>query len=259
MKTINSKTVVFVTGAFVSHHGWDEWKKYFEGKGYKTLAPSHPNKDAPPATLRHRQPDAAIASNRLAAIIDHYADIIKSLPEKPIIIGHSLGGLITQILVNRDLAAAGIAIHSVPPLGVFPYEFSFLKAGWRALGFFTSVKKSYLMSFKTWQYAFTNGMTLEEQQKAYDASTIPESKLAARDGLTKAAAVDFKKPHVPLLIISGSKDNIIPASLNLRNFKAYKTPGSVTEYKEFEGKNHYVVNLPTWKESADYILRWINE
>ncbi|HEY3405911.1 MAG TPA: alpha/beta hydrolase [Ohtaekwangia sp.] len=257
MKTINAQTVVFVTGAFVSHRGWDEWKKYFESKGYKTLAPSHPNKDAPPATLRHRHPDAAIASNRLAGIVEHYTNIIKALPEKPIVIGHSLGGLITQILVNRDLAAAGIAIHSVPPRGVFPYEFSFLKAGWRALGIFTSVKKSYLMSFKTWQYAFTNGMTLEDQQKAYEVSTIPESKLAARDGLTKAAAVDFKKSHVPLLLISGSEDNIIPASLNLRNFKAYKTPDSITELKEVRGNNHYVVNLPNWKETADSILTWI--
>ena len=106
----------------------------------------------------------------------------------------------TQIIVNRDLAAAGVAIHPVPPLGVFPYEFSFLKAGWKALGLFSSLKKTYLMSFKDWQYAFVNGMPLKAQQEAYDKYTIPESKTVARGGLTSAAKVDFKKYHPPLLI-----------------------------------------------------------
>ncbi|WP_229208424.1 alpha/beta fold hydrolase [Dyadobacter psychrophilus] len=91
-------------------------------------------------------------------VIDSYADFIQKLPEKPIIIGHSLGGLMTQVLINRGLGVAGAAIHSVPPQGVFPYEFSFLKAGWKALGLFTSLKKTYLMSLSDWQYALTNGM-----------------------------------------------------------------------------------------------------
>ena len=113
------------------------------------------------------------------------------------------------------------------------------------------------MSFETWQYAFTNGMPLDEQRQAYEANAIPESKLAARDGLTKAAAVDFEKPHAPLLLISGSEDHITPAHLNKRNFERYRKNGSVLEYKEFDGRNHSVLGLPTWKEEADYILDWI--
>lgn len=260
MKTITSKTIVFVTGAFVTHLGWDPWKAYFESKGYKTIAPPWPFKDGTPDELRKRQPnDTGLAALTLSEVVDNYIKIIKSLPEKPIVIGHSLGGLMTQIIVNRDHAAAGIAIHPVPPLGVFPYEFSFLKAGWKSLGLFTSLKKTYLMSFKDWQYAFVNGMTLKDQQLAYEQNTIPESKTVARGGLTKAAAVDFAKPHVPLLIMSGSEDNIIPAHLNFRNYKKYVKNGSVLDYKEFAGRNHYVVGLPTWKENADYILEWIDK
>lgn len=260
MASIKSTTVVFITGTFVTHHGWDEWKKYFEAQGYKTLAPSWPHKEGTAKELRNRQPnDTALAALTLSELVNHYAAIVSSLPEKPIIIGHSLGGLVTQILVNRDLAAAGIVIHSVPPQGVIPYEFSFLKAGWKSLGFFTSLKKTYLMSFKDWQYAFTNGMNLEDQRAAYEANTIPESKTVTRGGLTAAAHVDFKKPHVPLLMISGSTDNIIPASLNLRNFKRYTDRASVTDYKEFEGKNHFVVGLPGWHDEADYILDWIKK
>jgi pimeloyl-ACP methyl ester carboxylesterase len=258
MKIADTKTVLFITGAFVGNNAWDEWKSYFEDKGYIALAPAWPFKDASPETLRTRQPDdLQLANLSLSELIEHYVDIVKGLREKPIVIGHSLGGLITQIIVNRDLAAAGIAIHSFPPQGIFPYEFSFLKAGWKSLGLFTSLKKTYLMSFKDWQYAFVNGMPLQQQQKAYDQNVVPESKKVARGGLTNAAKVDFEKMHVPLLLTAGDQDHIIPAPVNLRNYKKYKKNGSVADYKEFPGRNHFVLGQPTWKEDADFILKWI--
>lgn len=260
MKTVNSKTLVFVTGAFVTNLGWEPWQEYFESKGYTTHAPGWPHKEGTAKEARDRRPnDLGLAKLHLIDVVNHYAAFIKDLPEKPIVIGHSLGGLITQILVSRGLAAAAIAVHSVPPLGVIPYEFSFLKAGWRSFGLFTSLDKTYMMSFKTWQYAFTNGMSLEEQQAAYEANTIPESKRAARGGLSLTAKIDFKKPHVPLLFVAGSTDHIIPASLNKRNFKRYKDKKSVTDFKEFEGNNHFVVGLKNWEKTAAYIYEWIGQ
>ena len=116
------------------------------------------------------------------------------------------------------------------------------------------------MSFKDWQYAFVNGMPLAEQRAAYEKYTVPESKTVTRGGLTNAAKVDFSKPHPPLLLTSGTIDHIIPAHLNKRNFQKYaKTDSvnSVTEYKEFEGRNHFVLGQPSWKEDAAYILNWI--
>lgn len=259
MKTNQSKTIVFITGAFVSHHGWREWQHYFQEKGYTTYAPTWPHKEGTAKELRDKQPnDKALADLTFAELVDHYANFIKALPEKPILIGHSLGGMISQILLNRDLAVAATVIHSAPPQGIIPYEFSFLKAGYKVLGLFTSMKKTYLMSLSDWQYAFTNGMTLEEQVASYAANTIPESKRVARGGLSSAAYVDFKKAHAPLLFIAGGKDNIIPASMNTRNFKKYSDKNSVTEYKEFDAHNHYVLGLPTWKKVADYILNWLN-
>lgn len=259
MKSINSKNIIFITGAFVGNNSWDEWKPYFESKGYTTIAPPWPHKDASAQVLRSRHPDAKLASLGLAELIDHYADIVKKQPEKPIVIGHSLGGLIAQILLHRDLAAAGVAIHSVPPQGVLPLQFSFFKSTWKALGFFTPIKETYLMSFKDWQYAFTNGMPLKEQETAYEQLAIPESKRVVRDGVTKIARVDFKKEHAPLLLLSGSEDHTIPAALNYSNFKRYKNEKSVTEYKELKGRNHYVLGQPTWKEDADYILQWLGK
>ncbi|RXK58878.1 alpha/beta hydrolase [Lacibacter luteus] len=260
MKAVQSKTIVFVTGAFVTHLGWKPWQDYFESKGYTTYAPSWTNKEGTAKEVRDRKPnDLALARTHLIDVVNNYAKFIESLPEKPIVIGHSLGGLMTQILLNRGLAAAAVVVHSVPPLGVIPYEFSFLKAGWRSLGLFTSLDKTYMMSFETWQYAFTNGMSLQEQKDSYEANTIPESKRAARGGLSLTAKIDFAKPHAPLLFVAGTKDNIIPSTINKRNFNRYKDKNSVTDYKEFAENNHYVLGLHNWQQTAGYIFDWIQK
>lgn len=259
MKAINSKTIVFITGAFVSSDCWAEWKSYFEERGYQTFAPAWPFKDAPACTLRQRHPDADVASQRLDKLTLYFRDFVKSLPEKSILVGHSMGGLITQLLLQEGLAAAGIAIHSLQPQGIFTFRFSFYKAGWPALGFFTDISKTYLMSFSEWQYAFTNGMPYEAQKEAYYKLLVPESKLLVRDATASAAKVNFVRPHAPLLFISGSTDHFIPASLNHKNYKKYSHGQSVTDYKEFAGRNHFVLGQPGWQEIADYILTWLNK
>jgi len=253
------KNVVFITGAFITHKCWDAWKAYFEAKGYITTAPPWPYKSGTVQELRDRRPnDRDLAALRLSQLVEHYADIIKAMPEKPIVVGHSLGGLIVQILVNRELVAAGVAIHSVPPKGVFSFEWPFLKAIWKPLGYFTSVNKTYMMSLKEWKHAFTNGMTNEKQLLGYEENAIPESKRVLRDALGKAAVIDFNKIHPPLLFITGSRDNIAPNSLNYENYIKYNKDHSITDYKEFNGKNHFVIGLPSWHDEADYILSWLD-
>jgi pimeloyl-ACP methyl ester carboxylesterase len=259
---VQSKTIIFITGAFVSPSCWDEWKIYFESKGYTTIVPDWPYKSGTPEEQRKQHPskNSGLAKLTLTELLNHYTTIIKKCPEKPILIGHSLGGMLTQILINRDLAAAGIAIHPAPTKGILPYEFSSLKSLRKAFGFFTSKRKTYLMSFKTWKYAFTNGMTKAEQLATYEKFIIPESKTIARKGLSRQAKVNYRKPHPPLLITSGSKDHILPAHLNRRNFKKYKqSNGSITHYKKFEGRNHFVLGLPTWREDANYIFEWLTK
>lgn len=262
MGNIRSKTIVFVTGAFVSNSCWDEWRVYFESKGYTTIAPYGKFKEGTAEELRalHPSSNPRLSALTLSELLDYYTDIIRKCPEKPIIIGHSLGGLITQILINRDLGVAGIAIHPAPPQGVIPYEFSSLKSIIGAFGLFTSAKKTYLMSFETWQYAFTNGMTLQEQEDTYAQLIIPESKTVSRTAITKQGSIDFKKKHAPLLLLGGGKDHILPAHLTRRIFKRYdQSNGSTTEYKEYKNNNHFVLGLPKWKETADYITDWIDK
>ncbi len=252
-----SQHIVFITGAFVSHLGWEHWQGYFQSHGFATIAPPWPFKEGSPDMLRNQVDNLKLARLTLGELVNYFAYIVSQYSEKPIVIGHSLGGLVVQILVNRELVSKGVAIHPVPPKGITPYEFSFLKAAWKSLGLFTPLDKPYLMSFKDFQYAFVNGMPLDEQRKAYEEQVIPESKRVSRGGLTDAASVNFKKAHPPLLITSGSNDNIIPAHLNARNYKHYKANGSVLDYKEFPGRNHFVLGQHTWLEDAEYILKWI--
>lgn len=257
MKEKNAKTIVFITGAFVHHSCWDDWRLFFEERGYKTIAPPWPGKEQPAEKLRLMHHDSTIAKTRLVALTAYYSKITADLAQKPILIGHSMGGLITQLLLQRNLAIAGIAIHSLQPQGIFTFKFSFYKAGWGALGFFTAAEKAYIMSFREWQYAFTNGMSYEEQRDAYYRFVVPESKLVVRDAITIAAKIDFSKPHAPLLFLAGSSDRFIPASLNFSNFKRYSDPSSIIAYKESAGRNHFVLGQPTWKEDAAYIASWL--
>jgi pimeloyl-ACP methyl ester carboxylesterase len=252
-----SKTILFITGAFVTNSGWDEWRKYFEERGYKTYAPAWPFKDASAAELRSRHPDKQLASLTFKQLVDYHADFAAKLSEKPILIGHSTGGLIAQLLHQRGLGAACVAYHSVPPKGVLTMKWSFIKGVTPAFGPFKSKNKTYLMTFKQWQYNFTNGMPLEVQREAYENNTTPESRRVARGAIGKHAKIRFKEPHAPLLFVSGDQDHIMPASLNRKNFKKYKDKNSRIEYKDFPGRNHFAMAQPNWREDADYILEWI--
>jgi pimeloyl-ACP methyl ester carboxylesterase len=251
------RSVVFIAGTFIGNNCWDEWKSYFESKGYSCVAPTWPYKDAPSEELRNRPANDPIASNTLASLVTHFASIIKALPGKPILIGHSLGGSIVQLLVQQELALAGVAIHSFPPQGVNRFWLSFLKAIWEAVVVFSSEKQTYLMSFNKWRYTIVNGMDYEQQKELYYQYVVPESKKVIREALNCVARIDFNKPHAPLLLTSGGNDKLIPASLSYSNYKRYAMADSVTDYVEFKTHTHLVFGVPTWKDEADVVLHWL--
>jgi len=257
MTNHSSKSIVFITGAFIGNNCWDEWKSYFEYEGYKCIAPAWPHKNASPEELRNRPLNDLIASNTLAEVTNHFTSIINAFPEKPILIGHSLGGLIVQVLLQKKLGFAGVAIHPFPPMGVNIFWLSFLKAIWEAMVLFSSSKQVYLMSFNKWRYTIANGMDYEQQKELYYQYAIPESKKIIREAFNCTAKIDFDKPHSPLLITSGSIDKLIPASLNYSNYKKYTSEKSITEYIEFKAHTHLVFGVPYWKEEANCVLHWL--
>ena len=255
---MTSKTIVFVHGMFVTPLCWEGWVNYFQAHGYPCVAPAWPGRDQPVSTLKNNHPDPQLGRLTLAEVIAHHVRIIQGLDEKPILIGHSMGGLITQILLQRDLAAAGVAIDSGPPLGVLTTKLSFFKVNWPVINPFVSATEPYYMPFEAFQYAFVNTLSLEEQRAAYDNYAVPESRQVGRGALSNLAKVDFKQARAPLLLIAGSADNIIPPSLNRTNYEKYKASPSVTDFKEFAGRTHFIIGQKNWEEVADYVRSWLS-
>lgn len=252
------QTIIFITGAFVHNSIWEPWINFFTEKGFNAIAPAWPHKQGALAELKQSLPDnKAFSSLHLSDLIAYYEKIAKEQPEKPIVTGHAMGGLIAQILVNRNVVAAGVALHSVPPKGVFSFEWSFLKSVWKPIGFLPFGKKVFMMEQKEWNYSFANGLSAAEQQATYEQYCVPESRQILRDALTDMAKIDFIKQHPPLLFITGTDDRITPNSLNYENYARYLKDHSITDYKEFSNRNHLSIALPGWQQQAEYIIDWI--
>jgi pimeloyl-ACP methyl ester carboxylesterase len=257
---MTGRTIVFIHGNFVNFNCWDGWVKRYEAQGFKCVAVPYPLRDKSVKELRAEHPNMKVGTVTFDQTVDSIAQTIKRLGEKPIIIGHSFGGLLTQQMVKLDLAAAAVAIGSVPPPGVLTTKLSFFRSLFPVLNPLTPAARPWLMPFKHFQYTFTNGMTLEEQRRAYDENVVPESIRLSRGGLSASAKINFSKPHAPLLMIAGELDNIMPAALNRANFNRYKagSPTSVTEFREFAGRNHFteIAGNGGWEEVGDYAVNW---
>jgi pimeloyl-ACP methyl ester carboxylesterase len=251
----NTKTIVFIHGLFQNPEGWKEWKKYFEAKGYTCYTPAYPYHEGNPAVLR-KNSDPKLGTLTFGQVIESLANFIDKLPEKPILIGHSMGGLAVQKLIEMKKGVAGICIDAAPPKGIISFKWSFLKANLPTINPFKG-NSVCLPSIKWFQYAFCNTMTMEQTAIEYNRFVVPESRSIPRSSTKKDGAIDFKKPHSPLLFIAGEKDHIIPSSLNKKNFNAYKDLNSKKDFKEFAGRTHYICGQENWQEVADYILGWI--
>ncbi len=254
-KSIESKTIVFVHGLFLNNESWKEWESYFKAKGYTTYAPAYPGHEGNPTELRKSAPEG-LGNVTFSDVVKHYEKFIQTLPEKPIIIGHSMGALVAQKLVEKEMAEAAVIISSAPPKGVITLKFSFAKSNFGSLNPFKGNTVHYPTK-KWFHYAFTNTLSRAESDSIFDKYVVPESRNIPRETLKKAGKIDFKKPHVPMLFISGEEDHIIPASLNKKNFKKYKNEISIREHKIFKGRDHFLAGENGWEEVADYTYNWL--
>jgi pimeloyl-ACP methyl ester carboxylesterase len=181
--------------------------------------------------------------------------LISTLPEKPLVIGHSMAGMATMKLVELGRASAGVSIDGAPPKNVFP-PFQTLKTVLPAFGFFSSAK--YFMGSRKWyDYSFFNTLPESEKEKAFEKIAVPESfKVSRQLVLNSYSNIDFTRPHAPLLFIGGSSDNIFPSVLTKSIAGKYKDANSRVDLKIFEGKSHFICGEPGWQQVADYILSW---
>lgn len=253
------KTVMFVHGMYFTPTSWQAWESYFQIKGYKTLAPAWPGHDKPVEEQRRAHPDKQLAALTLDQIVDTYRRAIAGLGgEKPILIGHSMGGLVVQLLLQEGLGAAGIAIDSAPPKGVISLRYSFLKSNWPAISPSANLDEPILLSPSDFAYAFVNCLGADAQRTAYERFAVPESRRVGKGPTTDVAKIDFARPRAPLLFIAGEDDHIIPISLVRSEYKKYSASPAITDYKAFPGRCHFIVGQPGWEEVADYSLNWID-
>ncbi len=254
---MKTKTIVFVHGMFQNPKSWTQWKTYFEARGYTCHTPAYPFHEGEPSELRAHIP-AGLGKLTFAQVIESLSTFIDSLPEKPILIGHSMGGLSVQKLLDIGKGVAAIAIDSAPPQGITSYEWSFLRANFPTVNPLMG-NSPCLPSVSWFQYAFCNTMSMEETQREYDLYVVPESRNVPRSSTTDQSHIDFRKPHSPLLFIAGEKDHIIPASLNMKNFNAYTDRGSIRAFKMFPDRTHYICGQKNWEEVAAYCAEWLEK
>ena len=236
---------------------WGEWATYFEGQGFSCHTPDYPFHSGDPTALR-ANPPKGLESLRFETVLETLAQQIAALPEKPILIGHSMGGLFVQKLVALGLAEAGICIDSAPPSGIIVLDWTFLKVN---LPVINPLKGKTVCnpSVQWFHQAFCNTMTLADTEVAFQHFVVPESRMIPRQISGRVGKIDFKKPHAPLLFIAGEKDTIIPAALNRKNANAYKSSASVVDFKLFKGRSHFICGQKSWEEVAETVLSWIQD
>ena len=255
-------TVVLIHGLWMTPLSWENWKSRFESRGYKVLAPAWPGMSGDIDELR--SDTSVIDRLTVPEILDSYEEVIRNLESPPIIMGHSFGGGFTQVLLDRGLGAAGVAIDAASVKGVFKLPLSTLRSSWPILKNPLNRHKAVALTPKQFHWAFANTLTEDESQKVWERYAIPGPGGVLFAGAMvnlpgTALKVDYGKPdRAPLLFIAGGADHIVPPAANKSNVKLYRKSSSpaIVDYKEFPGRSHYTVGQDGWEEVADYAIDW---
>lgn len=251
-----TKTIVLIHGAWLNSASWEGFKARYEAKGYDVHAPDWPFDERTPAELR-AAPDPELRKVGPERIADHIAAKIRALPEAPILIGHSAGGLLTQMMLDRGLGVAGVAIDPSPMPGVPIGPHAFISAAPVLLPF-GSWSRIMTMSRKTFETRFAQTLPEDEKKAAYDRYVVPTPGKLYWDGLLGTGGrVRFGNPHrPPLLLIAGGKDLIADASMTHATYQRQKRSPSLTEFKLYPERSHWTCLDKGWEEVADFALDW---
>jgi pimeloyl-ACP methyl ester carboxylesterase len=246
--------VIFVHGMFQNPKSWRHWVSLFTERGYRCTAPAWPLHEGEPRTLRDNPP-AGLGGLHLTDVLEAIERDVRAL-DRPVMIGHSVGGLITQLMLSKGLLSAGIAIDSVAPNAMVDFDWGFLKNS-TIIANPLAGNEPIKMDAKTFHGSFANTLTEQDAAVAFEETATHDSRNVLRDCLGPHGHIDLDAPHAPLLLIGGEEDQIIPSHLTEKNFKAYKDEGSVTEFLPFSGRSHFICNEPGWQEVATAALQFV--
>jgi pimeloyl-ACP methyl ester carboxylesterase len=254
--------VVFIHGLWLLPSSWDRWATVFEEAGFTALSPGWP--DDPETVEEANANPEVFAHKTVGQVADHFAEAIGRLTKKPAVIGHSFGGLLTQIIAGRGLSAASVAIDPAPFRGVLPLPISALKSAAPVLGNPANRNRAVPLSYEQFRFGFANAVSEDEAKELYDTYAVPASGAPLFQAATAnlnpwtEAKVDTKNPdRGPLLIVSGEKDNTVPWAIANASYKRQKRNAGVTEIVEIPNRGHALVVDSGWHEVADKALAFV--
>lgn len=256
-------TVVFIHGLWLHATSWKPWVELFREAGYEAVAPGWPGE---PATLEEaRAHPERVANRSIAEITEHLAQVIRPLGTKPIVIGHSFGGLFAQKLLGMGLAAAGVAIDPAQIRGVLPLPLEQLRNTLPVLGNPANLKRAVALTPEQFHRGFASAVSREESDALHAKYVIPsparplfEAALANLNPWTEAR-VDLRAKRGPLLLMGGGRDGTVPEVVSRAAYRLYRKSPSVNDYKVFPDRGHSLVIDHGWKEVAETALEWLSD
>lgn len=264
MATSAATPVVFIHGLWLHATSWNPWVELFREHGYQPIAPGWPGDGA--TVEESRANPEAIANHGIDDVVEHYTKIIANLDTRPILVGHSFGGMIAQKLLGQDLAAAAVAIDAAQIKGVLPLPISALRATLPVFKNPGNVHHAVSLTAQQFRFAFGNAISEQESDELFTRWTIP----APGKPLFEAAAANFN-PHSPaavdtanevrgpLLLMMGGKDHTVPESVTKATLKQYRHSAAVTEIMDFPDRAHSLTIDSGWRTVADATLSWLDK
>ena len=252
-----SKTIVMIHGMWGGPWCWENYKSFFGDKGYQCLTPALRHHDIDPKD----SPNPALGTTSLLDYVQDLEEFICSLDEKPIIMGHSMGGLLAQILGAKGLASKLVLITPASPSGIIAMKFSVIKSFWGILTRWGFWRKPNRISYRAASYSILNLVSEQDRKAAFETAVYESGRAAAEVGFwffdfKGASKVDESQITCPVLVIGGTEDRIVPASVACKIAKKYER---VSKYKEFENHAHWLFGEAGWQSIAEYIYGWIKE
>lgn len=256
--------VMFIHGLWIHSSAWRAWQDYFEERGYETSAPGWPG-DGESVEATRENPDT-LNDVGITAICRHYADLIEAMPLRPVVVGHSFGGLIAQELLANGYATAAVAIDPAPVKGVKILPFSQLRSGLPVLGNPANKKRTVALTRDQFRYSFGNMLTPEESDALFEEWTIPGPGRPLFEDATatfvRNSPAEVDTHHAvrgPLLLISGTDDHVVPLKVTQEVMKLYADNPSRTDFVKVDGRGHSLTMDAGWTDVAALAVDWIEQ
>jgi pimeloyl-ACP methyl ester carboxylesterase len=246
--------IVFIRGAWLSADCWNDWRSRYERTGHRCLVPAWPGDDLPAAGPSG--PSGATVRT-IARLIQHYAAVVRALPEAPVLIGHGLGGLVVQSLLDYGLGAAGVGLSAWPPNGLLGGLFT-LGTAVPMVAAACNWHRHLTLQPTLFARTMAQTLTTSRQEGYYRRFVVPAPRRLVTDALFGRGTAVSADNHnrAPLLLIAAEHDRLVTPATVQANCRWQRRSGAETAFRLFPGRSHLLIAEPGWTDIADYCRAW---